>query len=163
MGVEIARKFLVTSDDWRSSLTQVEHFRDGLLARFGGGKVRVRQAADRASVLIKGPRVGIARSEFVCEITLADADEMLRTLGQGSVIEKARHCVSYGDHIWAVDVHLGALDGLAFAEIEMDSETESFQRPAWVGREVTDDPRFRKEALMRQVEEAGQPSTPARL
>lgn len=163
MAVEIERKFLVTSDDWRSSVTQVEYFRDGLVARFGGGKVRVRQAADRAWVTIKGPRVGIARSEFEYEIPLADADEMLRTLCQGPVIEKARHCVPYGDHIWAVDVHLGALEGLVFAEIELDSETESFQRPAWVGREVTDDPRFRKEALMRQVEEAGQPWTPARL
>lgn len=151
MAAEIERKFLVTSDEWRSGVTQVEHLRDGLIARFGGGKVRVRQAVDRAWVTIKGPRRGITRSEFEYEIPVADAEEILRTLCDGPIIEKARHCVPHAGRIWAVDVHHGALEGLVFVEVELQSESEPFVAPAWVGREISHDPRFRKEALIRQV------------
>lgn len=83
-------------------------FRDGLLARFGGGKGRVRQSDTTAWIIVKGPRTGIARSEFEYEIPIEEADQMLLTLCSGPPIEKIRHYVPFAGLVWSVDIHLEA-------------------------------------------------------
>ena len=156
MPVEIERKFLVRSDAWKSAVTRVEHLHDGLVARFGEGKVRVRRAQGRAWIAIKGPRRGLTRPEYEYEIPLEDADEILRTMCQGPVIEKLRHCVLHDGRTWSVDVHTGRLAHVVLAEVELSYETERLDIPAWVGREVTHDPAYKKEALARQLGGAGE-------
>ena len=148
MGCEIERKFLVASEDWRSAVIGSHRLRDGLLARFGEGKVRVRVSDDTAWITVKGPRDGLRRSEFEYEIPRDEAEEMLRTLCSGPIITKTRYYVADGTFVWMVDVHEGPLEGVVFAEIELEDEAQPLALPAWIGREVTGDPRFRKRALV---------------
>jgi adenylate cyclase len=74
-------------------------------------------------------------------------------------VEKIRHKVSYGETAWIVDVYEGKLTGITLAEIELPNEAQDFEKPDWVGREVTDDPRFGKRALFRLCADAGRPLT----
>ena len=148
MPVEIERKFLVKGDQWRSVVKSTQRLKDGLLAQFGGGKVRVRLAENRAWVTIKGPRVGAARSEYEYEIPCADAEEMLRTLCNGQVIEKTRGLAPYGGLTWMIDVYEGALEGLVIAEIELEHEGQALELPMWIGREVTHDSKYKKTRLL---------------
>ncbi|WP_371826915.1 CYTH domain-containing protein [Microvirga sp. VF16] len=128
MPVEIERKFLVRSNTWRSAATGSLKLLDGLLARFGDGKVRVRIADDRAWLTAKGPRRGLSRSEFEYEIAYAEAEAMLHTLCDGPLIEKTRYLVPHDGLIWEVDVHEGALQSLTLAEIELEYEDQAFTR-----------------------------------
>jgi CYTH domain-containing protein len=151
MAVEIERKFLLANDAWKREVIKSEYMRDGLIARFGEGKVRVRLTDGNASLTIKGVKEGICRPEFEYEIPRADAEEMLRTLCQGDpVLEKVRHTVPFGGLDWTIDVYGGLLAGVAFAEVELQHPDQCLQLPPWVGEEVTNDPRFRKRALVRQ-------------
>ena len=150
MPLEIERKFLVASGTWRTAVTRSVHLRDGLIARFGGGKVRVRQTADTAWLTVKGPRIGISRSEFEYEIPIADADEMLRTLCDGPLVEKIRYTVPHADFVWSIDVHMGPLAGVAFAEVELRHPDDHLPLPSWAVREVTHNPRYRTKALLRR-------------
>jgi CYTH domain-containing protein len=151
MAAEIERRFLIANDGWRAGVTGVQHLHDGLITRFGGGKLRVRKAQDRAWITIKGARVGISRSEFEYEIPLADADEMLSTLCVGPVVQKTRHCVPYEGLTWSIDVHEGPLAGVVFAEVELLSADQAVPMPPWIGREITHDPAYKKQALFNRV------------
>lgn len=144
MPLEIERKFLVTGDGWRNAVTSQRRFRDGLLAQFGGGKVRVRLATDRAWVTIKGPRAGLTRSEYEYEVSRADAEEMLDSLCKGRIVEKTRFFVLHDGLRWMIDVYGATLEGLVIAEIELEHEEQALSLPNWVGEEVTHDPRYRK-------------------
>lgn len=161
MALEIERKFLLANDAWKREVTKSEHLRDGLIARFGEGKVRVRLTENSAWLTIKGPRNGISRLEFECEIPRADAEEMLRTLCQGDpVLEKVRHTVPFGGLDWTIDVYMGALADVVFAEIELEHPGQHLQLPPWVGEEVTNDPRFKKSTLARRfIATEGVPET----
>lgn len=152
MAVEIERKFLLANDAWKREVIKTERMRDGLIARFGEGKVRIRLTESGASLTIKGPREGISRLEFEYEIPGGDAEQMLRTLCQGDpVLEKVRHTVPFGGLHWTIDVYMGSLSGVAFAEVELTHPDQHFDLPPWVGEEVSNDPRFRKRALVRQL------------
>lgn len=144
MGFEIERKFFVTSEKWRDLETGSQRLRDGLLARFDGGKVRIRVAEDRATITIKSSRTGVRRSEYEYDIPHADAEQILITLCVGRLMEKTRHFVPHDGLTWMVDVYGGAHDGLIIAEVELEREHQTFHLPSWVGKEVTDDPRFKK-------------------
>src|SRR5215472_7482290 len=97
MALEIERKFLLANDAWKHEVRKSEHLRDGLIARFGDGKVRVRLAESSAWLTIKGPKDGISRLEFEYEIPRAEAEQMLRTICQGDpILEKLRHTVRFG-------------------------------------------------------------------
>jgi len=161
MALEIERKFLLANDAWKCAVIKSEHMRDGLIARFGDGKVRVRQTESRAWLTIKGPRKGTNRLEFEYEISDADAEQMLRTLCQGDpVIEKVRHTVPFGGLDWTIDVYMGRLAGVVFAEVELEHQDEHLELPPWVGEEVTNNPRFRKTAVVRRFTAAsGVPET----
>jgi CYTH domain-containing protein len=156
MTIEIERKFLLANDAWKREVIKSEHMRDALIARFGEGKVRVRLTDGHASLTIKGAKEGICRPEFEYKIPRADAEEMLRTLCQGDpVLEKVRHTVPFGGLDWTIDVYVGLLAGVAFAEVELQHPDQHVPLPPWVGEEVTNDPRFRKRALVRQLTQRG--------
>jgi CYTH domain-containing protein len=151
MALEIERKFLLANDTWKGEVTKSEHMRDGLIARFGEGKVRVRLTESSASITIKGPREGISRLEFEWEIARADAEQMLQTLCLGDpVLEKIRHTVPFGGVDWTIDVYMGPLTGVVFAEVELEHPDQHLQLPPWVGEEVTNDPRFKKSTVARR-------------
>jgi len=145
MGVEIERKFLVTGEAWRSGtgvrLTQ------GYLNRDKARTVRVRVAGEQGWLTIKGVSTGATRAEFEYPIPLADAQAML-LLCDGTLIDKTRHTVDVGGTVWEVDVFHGDNAGLVVAEVELTTEDQPFERPAWLGDEVTHDPRYFNSALI---------------
>lgn len=148
MGVEIKRKFLVTSDEWRGLATSCQSLRDVLLAQFCDCKVRIRVGPGKACVTIKGPRNGLARREYEYEIPRADADEILNTLSGGRILKKTRYFVPHDGLIWMVDAYSAPLENLVIAEIELSREDQVVNLPRWIGREVTDDPRYEKARLL---------------
>lgn len=139
MGIEIERKFLVIGDAWRTP-TGVA-IGQGYLNRDKNRTVRVRLADSQAFLTIKGPSQGATRQEFEYPIPLEDALQMLE-LCDGTVIRKTRHLVIHDGNRWEVDEFHAENQGLVFAEIELTTEDQTFAKPDWLGREVTDDPRY---------------------
>ena len=147
MKIEIERKFLVAHDGWRGDILGQRRLRDGLLAEFADGKVRIRSDGARGWITVKGQRSGLSRPEFDFEIPHAEAVRMLDLLCDVT-LEKTRHLVRHGRHVWEVDVHHGPLEGLVLAELELTAEDEAFDRPGWLGAEVTGDPAYSKRGLV---------------
>jgi len=143
VGVEIERKFLVLRGAWpgAASIDTSTRLQQGYLSRERGRSVRVRRAGERAFLTIKGAAEGLARPEFEYEIPLADAGPLLALCAR-PLIDKVRHVVHHEGHTWEVDEFAGANAGLLVAEIELETEGESFARPPWLGEEVTHDPRY---------------------
>lgn len=141
MAREIERKFLVRGVTWKRGAEGVR-FRQGYLSSEKERTVRVRTEGPRAVLTIKGLTRGIERHEYEYSIPLADATEMLDTLCERPLIEKVRYMRTVGPHLWEVDEFLGDNTGLVVAEIELSSPDEAFERPAWLGREVSGDPRY---------------------
>jgi adenylate cyclase len=141
MGEEIERKFLVAGDAWRETAEGMR-YRQGFLSTVPERTVRVRVAGLRGTITVKGKNLGARRAEFEYEIPVADAEQMLDTLCERPLIEKVRHTLTAGPHTWEVDVFEGDNAGLVVAEIELGSEDEAFEKPEWVGDEVTSDPRY---------------------
>ena len=145
MGLEIERKFLVTGDGWRTESGLLT--RQGYLNRAPGRTVRVRVAGGRAWLTIKGLTTGAVRAEYEYEIPPEDARELL-ALCDGALIEKTRHVVPWRGFDWQVDEFHGANSGLVVAEIELPAADAPFERPAWVGAEVTGDHRYYNASLV---------------
>lgn len=141
MAIEIERKFLVAGDSWRGLAAGVA-YRQGYLVSGSGLTVRVRIAGDTGYLTIKGATSGIARSEFEYPIPLNDASEMLDTLCGRPIIEKVRHRIPWNGLIWEVDEFAGANQGLIMAEVELKDPNQIIQLPAWIGEEVSHDPRY---------------------
>lgn len=139
MGLEIERKFLVTSEAWRVGTPTL--FVQGYLSRDVQNTVRVRVAGQQAMLTVKGKTHGISRAEYEYEIPLADAQEMLK-LCEGPLIEKNRWLLKAGQLTWEIDEFLGLNAGLVIAEIELEHEAQTFSLPDWVGKEVSDDSRY---------------------
>ncbi len=148
MGVEIERKFLLTGDGWRSLGVPVL-LRQGYLSSNPERTVRVRVEGERGTMTIKGKSVGATRGEWEYPIPLADANELLERLCEQPIIEKHRRRITFAGNVWEVDEFLGANLGLQFAEIELDSEQQRFDKPDWIGAEVTDDTRYFNSNLIR--------------
>jgi CYTH domain-containing protein len=142
MPVEIERKFRVKGD-FRKDVVRSRLIRQGYLSSHPERTVRIRISGERGWLTIKGmgDAKGLSRQEFEQEIALGDAEELFRLCEPGA-IEKERHWVAAGGHIWEVDVFHGANEGLVLAEIELSSGEESFALPDWVGEEVTGDGRY---------------------
>lgn len=149
MAVEIERKFLVESDEWRSAVSRRELLRQGYVAGSELCSVRVRVGAGRAWLGIKSRVDDTTRFEYEYEIPPGDADEILDRICSRGRIEKWRHWVPHGRHEWEVDEFLGENSGLVVAELELDSSSETFERPSWLGREVTADSRYLNTSLAR--------------
>jgi adenylate cyclase len=141
VGEEIERKFLVVGDGWREGASGMR-YRQGFLSTESERTVRIRVAGPRGTITVKGKNIGARRAEFEYEIPVADAERMLDTLCKQPLIEKVRHAVKLGTHTWEIDIFEGDNAGLVVAEIELGSEHETFEKPEWVGDEVTDDPRY---------------------
>lgn len=147
MGQEIERKFLVTNDTWRAEASGTS-YRQGFLSTEPERTVRVRIAGDRGTLTIKGKTIGATRAEFEYEIPRDDAVQLLDTLCQRPLIEKVRYVLRKGHHTWEIDVFSGDNEGLVVAEIELNREDEAFERPAWLGKEVTHEPRYFNASLV---------------
>lgn len=144
MAIEIERKFLVKGEFCPStpgvSMTQ------GYLSASRGVTVRIRRAGEAYFLTIKGKTRGLSRPEYEYEIPASDGAELL-ALCQGGLIEKVRYAEPVGQHIFEVDVFAGDNAGLVVAEVELRSETESFEAPVWLGAEVSFDSRYTNSAL----------------
>lgn len=148
MGVEIERKFLLVGDAWRS-LGQPVLLRQGYLSSTRERVVRVRIEGEQAVLTIKGESRGATRGEWEYPIPLADAGELLDGLCEQPLIEKYRRRITHAGMVWEVDEFLGANAGLVVAEIELESEDQVFDKPEWVGEEVSDDARYFNANLIR--------------
>ncbi|WP_035615869.1 CYTH domain-containing protein [Haloferula sp. BvORR071] len=146
MATEIERKFLVKSDAWREGGPPGEKICQGYLASDRQRAVRVRLKGTKAFLTVKGAGEGIARAEFEYPIPVADAQEML-ALCLPSPVEKIRHERHCGSSLWEVDEFRGENAGLVVAEIELEAEDSDFERPDWLGEEVTHDPRYLNTSL----------------
>ena len=153
MALEIERKFLVTGDGWRMAAHAVVPMAQGYINDLGamdhGGQkasVRVRIQGEEAFLNLKSRELGRSRQEFDYPIPVEDARALL-ALCVGGMIDKRRHLVEYGGHLWEVDEFLGENAGLVVAEIELSSVEEAFEPPPWLGREVTEEPRYYNLAL----------------
>jgi adenylate cyclase len=147
MGVEIERKFLLKGEGWRA-LGEPLLLRQGYLSSDPARVVRVRVEGDQAYLTIKGRSVGATRGEWEYPIPLPDANELL-ALCEQPIVEKYRRKIEFAGNVWEVDEFLGANAGLVVAEIELGAEDQAFERPDWIGAEVTDDPRYFNSALAR--------------
>ena len=147
MGVEIERKFLLAGEGWRA-LGEPLLLRQGYLSSDPARVVRVRVEGEQAYLTIKGKSVGATRGEWEYPLPLLDANELL-ALCEQPIVEKFRRKITFAGNVWEVDEFLGANLGLVVAEIELRSEDQLFERPDWIGAEVTDDPRYFNSALAR--------------
>ena len=153
MGIEIERKFLVAGDGWRGAAHEVVPMAQGYLNDMGAmdrgeqkASVRVRLQGGQAYLNLKSRELGHTRQEFDYPIPVEDARALL-ALCVGGLVDKRRHLVRHAGHLWEVDEFLGDNAGLVVAEIELDHADETFERPDWLGDEVTDDPRYYNLAL----------------
>ena len=141
---ETERKFLVVGE-FKSQSYNATRIQQGYIASNNGRTVRVRIRGDKGYLTIKGPSglKGITRYEFDTEIPLDDARELMEICEPG-IIDKTRYLVksSDGRHTWEIDEFYGDNEGLVLAEVELSHESEEFQKPDFIGREVTGDRRF---------------------
>jgi adenylate cyclase len=142
MGKEIERKFLLANEGWRAQVQGSVDIRQGYLSSNEECSIRTRISGDKAFLNIKSATIGVERTEFEYPIPLADGNEILRQLCGDQLVEKTRHYIPAGAHTWEVDVFRGANEGLVVAEIELGAADEPFERPAWLGEEVSSDPRY---------------------
>ncbi|MDO5524359.1 MAG: CYTH domain-containing protein [Bacteroidia bacterium] len=142
MGYEIERKFLVNGD-YKSQSHKNFRIRQGYLALSGVSVVRVRIKGERAYVTIKSAleENTIKRNEWEYEVPVADAEEML-LLCEEAVVEKTRYLINVGTHVFEVDEFYGNNEGLLIAEVELGHEDEPYEKPAWLGAEVTGNVRY---------------------
>ena len=149
MALEIERKFLVEGD-FASEAVSSSRIVQGYLASSPSATVRVRVYGDKGYMTVKGRTSdsGMSRFEWEKEISVDDALSLLRLCG-GGVIDKVRHIVPYAGHDFEVDVFRGANVGLVMAEVELSDEDEVFEKPSWLGKEVTGDIRYYNSMLLK--------------
>jgi len=147
MGIEIERKFLVDHKKWdQLNKTEGNHYRQGYLLSNSEQTVRVRISDKQGFLNLKSKKSQVSRSEYEYEIPLEDGIEILNAFTKNGT-EKIRYRIPFAGKTWEVDVFLGDNAGLIVAEIELNSETENFEKPGWVSKEVTDDGRYTNASL----------------
>ena len=141
--VEIERKFLVKSNDFKEQAFAKNSIAQGYLSSLPERTVRVRIKGKKGFLTIKGigHQGGMTRFEWENEIPLDEAQELLKLCEKGK-IEKTRYEVKIANHVFEVDEFYGENEGLVMAEVELESESESFEKPDWLGEEVTNDERY---------------------
>lgn len=141
--MEIERKFLVRGDDYKRRARKSYRIRQGYICSGGGRTVRVRIRDEQGFLTIKGPSIdgGLSRYEFEKEITLQEAEQLFRLCEPG-VINKRRYLVDSGTHTFEVDEFFGDNEGLVMAEVELKSADEPYEKPDFIGDEVTGDRRY---------------------
>lgn len=141
MAQEIERKFLVADPSFLKSLTGSQ-IKQGYIPGTERSAARIRIRGSSAFLTLKSETRGITRSEFEYEIPVVDAEEMLKTLCAPPHIEKTRYVMEWKGHTWEVDVFHGGNEGLIVAEIELATADQAFEKPPWLGREVSQDVRY---------------------
>jgi len=143
MAQEIERKFLVLDDSFKHEAFSKSHIQQGYICSERGRTVRVRIRDDRAYLTIKGPSEngGLSRYEFEREIPLEDGQQMMQLCEPG-IIDKTRWLVKSGKHTFEVDEFFGDNEGLVVAEVELAHEEEPYEKPHFIGKEVTGDRRY---------------------
>ncbi|NJM95909.1 MAG: CYTH domain-containing protein [Phormidesmis sp. RL_2_1] len=152
MAQEIERKFLVKNNNWKALATGLAYCQGYIPTVQSGRSVRVRTAGTRGYLTLKGPirgTQGLTRSEFEYEIPLGDAQQMLETLCAKPLIEKTRYRLPLGDVIWDIDEFAGENAGLIVAEVELHCEDQPFERPEWLGEEVSGKPQYYNASLVK--------------
>lgn len=139
--IEIERKFLVNDTSFLEDYSRSNRIVQGYLSSHPERTVRVRIKGDRGFLTIKGKSEGFSRYEWEHEINIEEAEKLLQLCEKG-VIDKIRYDVIVGIHVYEVDVFYGENEGLIIAEIELDNENESFEKPNWLGNEVTEDIKY---------------------
>ena len=150
--LEIERKFLVVDDSYKQLSYASSHIVQGYICSERGRTVRVRIKDDRAYLTIKGPSVngGLSRYEFEREIPLEDGQQMMQLCEPG-IIDKTRWLVKSGKHTFEVDEFHGFNEGLVVAEVELAYEDEPYEKPDFIGKEVTGDRRYYNSQLRKLV------------
>jgi len=143
MALEIERKFLVLDDSYKHEAFSKSHIQQGYICSGRGRTVRIRIRDDRAYITIKGPSLdgGLSRYEFEQEIPLDDARQLMKLCEPGT-IDKTRWLVKSGRHTFEVDEFFGDNEGLVMAEVELAYEDEPYEKPDFIGKEVTGDRRY---------------------
>ena len=141
--VEIERKFLVLSNDFIAEAFSKKRIVQAYISSNPDRTVRIRIKGDKGFITIKGKgnSSGTTRLEWEREIPLQDA-EILLSICESGTIDKVRHEIKVGQHVFEVDVFAGENEGLIMAEIELTAEDEVFEKPTWLGEEVTNDERY---------------------
>ena len=148
MGIEIERKFLLKNNDWRAQVVESRRISQGYLTQNSGkSSVRVRLDGESANLNIKSRELAIKRQEYEYPIPVTQAQLMLETLCD-KVLEKKRYLVEHQGSVWEIDEFRGENAGLLVAEIELQSEDESFARADWLGAEVSQDIRYYNVSLI---------------
>ena len=142
-GLEIERKFLVVGDDYKRQAFSSSRIQQGYICSGHGRTVRVRIRDTRGYLTIKGPSKngGLSRYEFEKEIDLDEARQLMELCEPG-LIDKTRYLVKSGLHTFEVDEFYGENEGLVMAEVELGSEDEPYEKPDFIGKEVTGDKRY---------------------
>lgn len=148
MAQEIERKFLVADESFLTSSTG-SYVKQGYIPGETRSAARIRIRQGRGFLTLKSDTRGITRSEYEYEIPLVDAEEILEILCGKPLIEKTRYLVEYKGHTWEIDVFHGENEGLVLAEVELDHAEEAFEKPPWLGREVSLDKRYFNSNLAR--------------
>ena len=142
MAIETEHKYLVNESDWNKIVPEKSlPVKQAYLFASEDKTIRLRQIGEKAFITIKGKTQGASRPEYEYEIPLTDALEMIEQFCS-KLIEKTRHFVNYKNKTWEVDVFEGLNKGLIIAEIELESENEHYELPAWLGQNVTSDYRY---------------------
>ena len=141
--IEIERKFLVNSDDYRAEASSVITMTQGYLNSDPERSVRIRITDLTGFITVKGKsnESGLSRFEWEREISKTEAEALLK-LCEKTIISKTRYEVAVGNHLFEVDEFLGDNKGLVMAEVELGSEDEKFSKPDWLGEEVTGDLKY---------------------
>lgn len=143
MSLEIERKFLVKNDDFKKVAFQQKTLKQGYLNSDKHRTVRIRIADNQGFITIKGVSntSGTTRFEWEKEIDVKEAKQLL-ALCEPTIIEKTRFFLKNGSHIFEIDEFFGENKGLLIAEIELNSENEAFEKPTWLGEEVTGNTKY---------------------
>ena len=147
MAKEIERKFLIDISGVES-IGSGSRIKQGYISTTDNTAVRIRVSGTVAYLTLKGENQGATRPEFEYEIPIEDANEIIKELCSGPVIDKTRYLVEYGSHTWEIDVFHGDNDGLIVAEVELESETEEVDLPKWVINEVTGEVKYYNISLL---------------
>lgn len=147
MNIEIERKFLLLNNLWKSEAIGV-HYKQAYLNEKGDNTIRVRIEGNHAKLTIKSKATNISRMEFEYDIPMEDAEKLF-LIAKTPAVEKYRYKIEYAGNIWEVDEFLGDNEGLVIAEIELKSENQPFQKPSWIGMEVSGDKRYTNANLAR--------------
>ncbi len=150
MANEIERKFLVTAEEFKKQASKETRITQGYISSVPERTVRVRIKGKSGFITIKGigNDSGASRFEWEKEIPVTEVDDLLKICEPG-VIDKTRYEVKAGKHTFEVDEFYGDNQGLVVAEVELENENEEFEKPSWLGVEVTGDVKYYNSMLMK--------------